>query len=130
MTTETQYQAQEDLKTTTFFLLPAPVTDQEMIDYELKICKFTDIKDQDGNAIDSDTPIHSNYVIHPIQDEQDSNFGTRIYSVNSRYKKAMAALADKEARDNYRPSANFASTTDDKEYTNAEIKELGFSPDE
>ncbi len=92
---------------------------QEKIDYELKICKLTGIKDSEGNLTNPNTTGHSKFVDHP------SN-GTFSYAFDNFFNERTTQAE----KDSCVPSLNFAGATDDKLYTPDEVKALGFSPSE
>ena len=104
---------------TTFYVLPATITDQEKIDFELKICKLTDIKDDEGNLTNPATTKHSEFVDHPSD-------GTCNYAIDGFFEEKLTQVE----KDSCKPSINFATAMDDTLYTTSEVKALGFFPDE
>lgn len=104
--------------TTTFFILPATITSQEMLDFEEKIAKKLGILNESGNPYNTNTLGHSNFTKHPTN-------GTYIYDINGHYQSVIGS-----EQPAYRPVANFATAIDDVDHTKTQVKALGFFSDE
>lgn len=96
-------------------MLPSTITEQEKIDFELKICKLTGIKDNEGNLISLGTTRHSDFIEHPTN-------GTYIYAINGFFN-GIVNDADKAS---CAPTLNFSTATDDALYDQKDSEILEF----
>lgn len=117
---------------TTFYKVPYNSTEQERNDYDLLFCERLGIKDDEGNPFNPLTDTHSVVIPHPT-DLPNNGY---IYAIDESFKKHMEIITGKTYEDitnseklDFLPSTNFTNTTDDLEYSVADLKALGWFPD-